>query len=444
VTLRFWPNIRQYATHGDLLGRPRPGARRTPSTPLHAIIVPASRDAENLGHAAKLASDAGCRLVVLCSLDAKAAAVADRLAWMDPGQAVVIDVHPGYSHPLLQFETSKMSRESLPKGCTNPNGDLSIKRNLGLLLARMAGWERIFFMDDDIWKLESEDLAATVSMLDRYRIAGLRVDEFPDNSVVCHARRKIKDQQDVFVTGSVLGVNCEYPVSFFPEIYNEDWFFFYDEVRARRVGCSQRYAKQLEYDPFANPRRARKQEFGDVLAEGLYALIHKEAGYEEATWEYWVSFIAARRKLIDDIKTQSLKLPDRGNMIRALESAIACLMKIQPRVCESYVRAWRHDVDMWWKRLTDVSSTGSVEAALAELGLTRVTSDDAVTRGLRPAAMSGLRPTGGDHDQLPARARPCVVLARQAQPAFRDVFPAMALPVGMEQSRFSFPLRGRR
>ena len=33
------------------------------------------------------------------------------------------------------------------------------------------------------------------------------------------------------------------------------------------------HAVQAEYDPFANPERARREEFGDLLAEGLYALI---------------------------------------------------------------------------------------------------------------------------------------------------------------------------
>ena len=320
---------------------------------------------------------------------------------------MVVDVYPDYRHELLRFETSDLTRE-LPKGCTNPNGDLSVKRNLGLLLARMVGWKRIFFMDDDIRGLHPEDLSLTVSMLDRYRVAGLRVADFPDNSVVCHARRKIGDPQDVFVAGSVLAVNCEYPVSFFPEIYNEDWFFFYDEVQARRVGCSQRYASQLQYDPFGNPRRARQQEFGDVLAEGLYALIHKEAGYEDAKREYWVDFIAARRKLIDDIKKRSAELPlsGRGKMISALESSVACLMKIQPWVCERYVGAWRRDLETWWKRLANVSTVGSVEVALSELGLTPVASS-----GI-PAPV--LEPLPGNQEELLPPKRSSIVLASQA------------------------------
>ena len=53
------------------------------------------------------------------------------------------------------------------------------------------------------------------------------VPQHPDNSVVCHARRLAGRFQDVFVSGAVLGVHCNsLPLSFFPDIYNEDWFFF--------------------------------------------------------------------------------------------------------------------------------------------------------------------------------------------------------------------------
>jgi hypothetical protein len=371
VTRRIWSYPRQHETHRELLGRPRPGAWRSSGAVQDAIVVPASRPAENLEHVVSLAQATRCQLVVLCSLDAHSADVWRLLKARHFTEATVVDVPPGYRHSLLDFETSRLARQVLPRGCANPNGDLSTKRNLGLLLARMVGWERIVFMDDDIREVKPADLAATVSMLDRYTVAGMRVIDFPDNSVVCHARRKAGEKQDVFVTGSVLGVNCARPVGFFPEIYNEDWFFFYDDARAGRVGCSQRYARQLNYDPFGNPRRARQQEFGDVLAEGLYALIHKNAGPEEATWDYWTDFIAARRKLIEEIKkgARSLLTRDRGKVISALEGAIASLMKIQPWACEIYVSTWQHDLETWQCRLAEVAQVDSVEAALSELDL---------------------------------------------------------------------------
>ena len=399
MAARIWSYLRQHESHRDLLVCTRPNFRRSPQARPDAIIVPASRSADNLDNAAALAGAVGCRLVVLCSLDARGPDVAKLLRSKHVAEPLVVDIQPGYTHPLLEFETSDLVRQSLPRGTANPNGDLSVKRNLGLLLARMAGWQRIFFMDDDIRDLTTPDLLSVAAMLDKFRVAGMQVDDFPDNSVVCHARRETGDRQDVFISGSVLAVDSAKQVGFFPEVYNEDWLFFYDDVRARRAGCLQRSAAQLRYDPFANPRRARRQEFGDVLAEGLYALIHKTAGHEEATRKYWANFIAIRRKLIEDIRKRPalLESKDRGNILSSLEGAVASLMKIQPQVCESYVKAWRRDLVEWRRRLSSVPATGSITDALHALGLERIE-----VAGAPPAAL------------LPS---PDVPLSREAQRA---------------------------
>ena len=165
----------------------------------------------------------------------------------------------------------------------------------------MLGWSRIFFMDDDVRGVSLADLRATVLMLDRYRTVGMRVTDYADNSVVCHANRETGADQDVFVSGSVLAVNCQQPFGFFPEIYNEDWLFFYDDVRTRRLGWSGRDVTQLRYDPFENVGRAEGQEFGDVLAEGMYALIHLGSGVTEATVGYRNKFLTTRKKVLEQI-----------------------------------------------------------------------------------------------------------------------------------------------
>jgi hypothetical protein len=64
--------------------------------------------------------------------------------------------------------------------------------------------------------------AACPGQLDRHQVAGMHVRHFPDNSVVCHARRLAGFAQDVFVTGAALGVHCNsLPLSFFPDIYKQ-------------------------------------------------------------------------------------------------------------------------------------------------------------------------------------------------------------------------------
>ena len=75
-----------------------------------------------------------------------------------------------------------------------------------------------------------------------------------------------------------MGVRCDRDdLAFFPNIYNEDWFFFSEEAARRKiakVGVSQQEA----YDPYEDPLRAAQEEFGDLLTEGLYARLDIDAG----------------------------------------------------------------------------------------------------------------------------------------------------------------------
>ena len=146
--------FRQYQTHRQLVGRMLPAALDRRRAALDAIIVPASRPCLNLDHAVALALALNCRLVVFCSRQARAEEVGALAAAKQLSRVLAIDLTPDYTHKLLNFTSSDIIRRDLPVVYKNPYGDLSTKRNLGLLLARMMGWERIFFMDDDIvWRL---------------------------------------------------------------------------------------------------------------------------------------------------------------------------------------------------------------------------------------------------------------------------------------------------
>lgn len=368
---RILPYIRQYETHRQLAGRARPGSWRVGRTDLDAIIVPASRTADNLEHAVELARAARCWLIVLCSRETRATEVAQLFTDRGFGKGAAVDIPDDYCHPLLAFSSSDVVRGSEPPVCVNPNGDLSAKRNLGLLLAKMLGWSRIFFMDDDVRGVSLADLRATVSMLDRYRTVGMRVTDYADNSVVCHAKRATGADQDVFVSGSVLAINCQQPFGFFPEIYNEDWLFFYDDVRARRLGWSGRDVTQLRYDPFENVGRAEGQEFGDVLAEGLYALIHLGSGVTEATVAYWNNFLSTRKMVLEQIiERADLVAPEIGqNIVRAVQTAMLCLMQLQPEAFDDYIKAWQDDLRAWAERLETQPRVDSMEEALEMLEL---------------------------------------------------------------------------
>jgi hypothetical protein len=376
VTAPGGDSVLQYPTHAELI-EPNCPAQQSVGTGLNAIIVPASRPAENLQTAVELAQGTGARLIVLCSLRTHADDVRALLAENDLRDPVVVEMPQECDDWILgDFETSRWVLDGPGKGvCGARSSDLSMKRNTGLLLARMLGWERIFFIDDDIRGVSADMVLSTVSLLGPaghgYRTAGMSVVSFPDNSVVCHARREVGEQQGVFVSGSVLAVDCRVPFDFFPDLYNEDWLFFYRDAAEERLATPGSLAEQLPYDPFADPQRAAGQEFGDVIAEGLYALLHRGLGAEAADGEYWKQFLKYRKGVLKDVTS---RLPNvrpelRGAISKAIGAAQQVLWEITPDMCVDYLAAWQRDLKRWTKLLATLAPASSIEDALGTVDL---------------------------------------------------------------------------
>ena len=368
--------VLQYPAHTELVESSRPSAPPV-GTSLDAIIVPAARPAENLQTAVELAKETDARLVVLCSFRTHADEVRALLAGHRLRDQAVVEMPEECGKWILRdFETTRWVHDGPGKGvCGTRNSDLSMKRNTGLLLARMLGWERIFFMDDDIRAVSADTVLSTVALLGAdgagYRTAGMSVEKYPDNSVVCHARREVGEYQGVFVSGSALAVDCRVPFDFFPDLYNEDWLFFHRDAAEERLATPGALAEQLPYDPFADPQRAAGQEFGDVIAEGLYALLHSGKGAEDASQEYWGQFIDSRNRVLDDVIR---RLPDAppelgGEISKAIGAAQQVLWGITAKMCVDYLAAWRRDQERWGKRLANLPGASSVEDALGIAGL---------------------------------------------------------------------------
>jgi hypothetical protein len=359
-----------------LLGRAAPGRiapRERP--PLSAIIVPAARPAANLDHSITLARAARCQLVILCSKEARAADVLGLLKDRSFPDATVVEMP---DRDPFKFETSHWVLDQLPKECAHRDNDLSAKRNVGLALARMLGWERIFFMDDDIRDIDARALLRTVSMLGwkqsypaKYNAVGMRVAQFPDNSVACYAHRLTGEFQDVFISGSVLAVDCTAPFGFFPDVYNEDWLFFYRDAASGHLGGSGINATQLVYDPFASPLRAASQEFGDVLAEGLYALLEHGTKAEDATNDDWRGFLDNRESFLKAILGRPDKAPEivQPRMIEAIQAALGSLARIEPDMCVDYVQQWQEDLGSWAGILARLPRVNTIGDALRHLEL---------------------------------------------------------------------------
>jgi hypothetical protein len=248
--------------------------------------------------------------------------------------------------------------------------DVSVKRNLGLLLARSIGWRRVMFLDDDIAIPTALDLRrAAGELTGRHAAVGLHIGGMPDNSVVCHARRELGEDQGTFLGGGALAVPADAnDGAFFPNIYNEDWFFLLDKTHLRPVTAVGE-AKQLPYDPFVNPARAREEELGDTLAEGVFGALSGSGSIEDVLNDgYWHDFLDARRRLITTLLG---KAADRPAMVEALKAARGRSYLIEPRECVRFLKAWHRDQLVWGEAVGRLGSGRGIAGTLSQFRLDR-------------------------------------------------------------------------
>lgn len=331
--------------HGSHLKLLRSAALDPPSSVRpNAIVVPVAHPAADLRNAMLLARKLECPLVALCSQQAKvdeAVPLAEEIG----AELVAIDTRDLPTGLLPTFRSAELLRDTI----FERTADTGRKRNLGLLVANLMGWRRIVFLDVDVTVPEPGDLGRAAYLLNRYVAVGLEIKEFPDNSVVCHANRVTGGDQRTFIGGGALAVDPTLTSSFFPDIYNEDWFFLLDGNRLYPTAKAG-LATQDYYDPFV-VARARDEEFGDCLAEGVFWLLDQGQGVQDATAEYWEGFCRGRLSFIDDVIKQverADELPaSEADILAALYAARERSTRIEPEVCAEYLTRWRADRLSW-------------------------------------------------------------------------------------------------
>ena len=243
----------------------------------------------------------------------------------------------------------------------------------------MLGWRRLMFLDDDIYGVSREDVAALAAALSNHSVSVLIPDEFEDNSVVCHANRLGGGQQDTFAGAGAMGVQCDHDdLAFFPNIYNDDWFFFSEEAARRKI-IKVGESMQVEYHPYDDPDRAVKEEFGDLLAEGLYARLDHGQGLHGADTAYWKAFIKNRSTFHANV-AESLRIhaerdkdTKTGRDVRAAEVSVRAsrdqLGQINPELCNTFIKLWQRDLAEWRRYLAQLDRVDSIGSAFRYLHL---------------------------------------------------------------------------
>jgi hypothetical protein len=370
----------------------RSAARPAQETEAHgpavdAILVPTIRSAEQLRSAVKIAAKSGSHLVTLHT-DSFPSRLASVLGELDRGSFTALALRSGARHSLLDLSAD------LPQTLHSPSAlDISRKRNLGLLIGRACGWTRMLLLDDDIQWLNVEKLRAAASVLrgDKYPVVGIQVtNKYPDASVIGHARRMVNYDYKPFISGGSLLINPQRLNGFFPAVYHEDWLCILDHLRIGEVAVRGHVGQGL-YEPFANPDRARTEEFGDILASGLLWLVHAarakaaakaepvntDIGEQSDYWrkamrlEFWKEVLDQRAKLLDDL-VLLLELRSKHEMAGPLASVRAAQRRRNELSAEefvSFISAWVRNLAEWRNRTSSLPRADSVDKALTELGL---------------------------------------------------------------------------
>jgi hypothetical protein len=259
--------------------------------------------------------------------------------------------------------------------------DTNRKRNLALAVGRMIGKRWVLFIDDDVEGLTLGSVETALAHLVRrpdHRIVGWPHAPFPDNSVVHHARRDVMGwEQDVFIGGGALLVDLDgVPPAPFPPVYNEDWLFLHDAL-ARSEVVRGRDIGQLAKDVYRKAERAASEEFGDVLAEGLFHLLHVGAPVQRATDPgYWDVVRLKRSRLLARIIERLRELhaadPFDDYVVAALRALIGARHELGRATSASladFVGRWRVDLRTWEDLYTRLPSRDTLKEALAYLGV---------------------------------------------------------------------------
>jgi hypothetical protein len=378
---------------------------------LGCVVVPTNRPPRRrsgellpgLVLGARLAARLECPLVVLRSCAALDHDFPADLSHTAGAAIAVVDLVPPLPPVLPVLKTA-----SHPVSTRWRRNDVGLKRNLALLLAAMFGGERVLFVDDDVsadWSGRTLDDRALAGALGALHVdpdlqaVGWTLRDFDDNSVVGHARRLAGDAQDIFISSGALLTRCTPDTPFFPATYNEDWLFLFDlehrdALRQNETPDAHRRARalaeagtvhQLPYDPY-RVKRARSEELGDILAEGLFNLLD-DADVPDvlalARDDHWQRVLLRRQEMVTNLHRRFTREEpqcsgERRRVVaraaEALDAALRVSRCLTPSLFTEFVEQWQEDLDTWRKALVAAERTANdLQSALVLLGLASAT-----------------------------------------------------------------------
>ncbi|MBI5557031.1 MAG: hypothetical protein HY885_05290 [Deltaproteobacteria bacterium] len=228
--------------------------------------------------------------------------------------------------------------------------DLPIKRNYAIYFSLKERFRKILLIDDDMIGINQTIIETGTHLLEQFVAVGSFVENFPDTSIIGHVEIEQHVNVKCFLSGSFLFVSPQQIKSFFPKIYNEDWLFMIPMILDSKI-CTAGDIHQKSYDPFHKPEKAVFQEFGEVIAEGLFALLSKSAFNLRHSKEIWNDVINNRKTLLIEL------LGNTKNKLQMniIGKAISKNAELNPSDCIDYIYSLDHDTDSWCTFLKEIS-----------------------------------------------------------------------------------------
>lgn len=380
-----------------------------PDDSMNAIFIPAARGvtSEYVGRIASVARETNTKLFTLVSHEACSGKMADLLDDASVPEWWVVGVpNEGHELPFMKFK----SPDAIPDNARKtPPSNLSQKRNIGSLIGRSMGWERILFSDDDL-VYEPADLRAVSLMLPGHKIAGMKCGPrrrgsdgqllgFPDKDVVHHAEDAIILIHSSYsvhgtlpdaghISGNSIATNPKVSgLVFPPEIYNEDLIAFHDMYFEHSAALAERsYYFQAPYDPFADPKRAETEAFGEIVYEALYLSLLKGHAADMTDLRHWNETIVQRKVKIETLLRglaapqdrryfgYMTQLPERdpvqeSRMRESLLAGLSVTQTFKGIMGVDYFRLWSEDKTTWRNCVAEMPDRQSIPDVLGWLGL---------------------------------------------------------------------------
>ncbi|MBO0884941.1 MAG: hypothetical protein J2P17_32320, partial [Mycobacterium sp.] len=160
-------------------------------------------------------------------------------------------------------------------------------------------------------------------------------------------------------------MNPSTETSFFPPVYQGGRLFFAHHLAAGRVAVAGS-ASQLPHAPFADPDRARHEEFGDTFVAGIFDSILRNIPMDQVDWR---RVVAARRDLIVSTHAQLRNLSGPTGRAARYALAVAGSQRFTKTDFDESMRAWQLDGIDWERRIGALPHLGSITEAAEFLGL---------------------------------------------------------------------------